>query len=51
MKVLGDKVNWGTVLVAVGVFITLEMIAEIYVFKPGVQRIVKEELEQKGIVS
>ena len=50
MKVLGDKVNWGTVVIAVGCFIALEMIAEIYVFKPGVQRIVKEELENHKII-
>ena len=50
MKVFGDKVNWGTVAVAVGCFVALEMIAEIYVFKPGVQRIVKEELKQHKII-
>ena len=45
MKVLGDKVNWGTVAVAVGCFIAIEMLAEIYIFKPGVRKIVREELE------
>jgi len=48
MKVFGDKVNWGTVAVAVGTFIAIEMLAEIYIFRPGVQRIVKEELEERG---
>jgi|TARA_R110001592_G_scaffold20489_8_gene83064 hypothetical protein len=50
MKVFGDKVNWGTVAVAVGTFIAIEMLAEIFVFKPGVQRIVKEELEKHKII-
>ena len=50
MKVFGDKVNWGTVVVSVGVFIAIEMLAEIYIFKPGVQRIVKEELEKHKII-
>lgn len=50
MKVFGDKVNWGTVAVAVGVFIAIEMLAEIYVFKPGVQRIVEEELQRHEII-
>ena len=48
MKVFGDKINWGTVTVAVGTFIALEMLAEIYSFRPGVQRIVKEDLEIRG---
>mgnify|MGYP000368335355 CR=1 FL=1 len=48
MKLFGDEINWGTVAVAVAAFITIEMIAEVYVFKPGVKRIVKEELEQRG---
>ena len=48
MKVFGDKINWGIVTVAVGTFIALEMLAEIYIFRPGVQRIVKEELEKRG---
>ena len=50
MKVFGDKINWGTVTVAVGCFIALEMLAEIYVFRPGVQKIVKEELEKHKII-
>ena len=50
MKFFGDKVNWGTVAVAVGSFIALEMLAEIYIFKPGVQRIVAEELDKRGFV-
>ena len=50
MKVLGDEVNWGTVVVAVVGFIALEMIAEIYVFRPGVQKIVKEELENHKVI-
>lgn len=49
MKVLGDKVNWGTVLIAVGGFIALEMIAEAFIFRPGVRKIVKEELEARGL--
>lgn len=48
MKVFGDKINWGTVTVAVGTFIAIEMLAEIYIFRPGVQKIVKEELEKRG---
>lgn len=46
MKVLGDKVNWGTVVVAVGSFILIEMLAEIFIFKPGVKKIVEEQLEE-----
>ncbi len=49
MKVFGDKVNWGTVAVAVGTFIAIEMLAEIYVFRPGVQKIVEEELDKRGL--
>ncbi len=49
MKVFGDKVNWGTVAVAVGCFIALEMLAEIYIFKPGVRRIVDEELNKREL--
>ncbi len=48
MKVLGDKVNWGTVIVAVGCFIAIEMLAEIYIFKPGVKKIVNEELNKRN---
>ena len=48
MKVFGDKVNWGTVVVAVGAFVALEMLAEIYIFRPGVVRIVDEELSERG---
>ena len=50
MKVFGDKVNWGTVAVAVGCFVALEMIAEIYVFRPGVVKIVNEELKKQEII-
>ena len=50
MKVFGDKVNWGTVAVAVGVFIAIEMLAEIYVFRPGVKKIVDEELRNHEII-
>ena len=49
MKLFGDKINWGTVTIAVGAFIALEIWAEIYVFRPGVESIVKEELEKRGI--
>jgi len=49
MKLFGDKINWGTVTVTVGTFIAIEMLAEIYVFRPGVERIVKEELEKRGL--
>ncbi len=49
MKVFGDKINWGTVTVAVGAFVLLEILAEIYVFRPGVEKIVKEELDKRGI--
>jgi len=49
MKVLGDKVNWGTVVVSVGIFITLEWLAEIYIFRPGVVRVVEETLEEKEL--
>jgi len=49
MKVFGDKINWGTVTVAVAAFVALEMWAEIYVFRPGVKKIVKEELDKKGL--
>ena len=48
MKVLGDKVNWGTVVVAVGCFIAIEMLAEIYIFKPGVKKIVHQELNKRN---
>ena len=48
MTLLGDKINWGTVVVAVGCFIALEMLAEVYIFKPGVKKIVKEELDKKN---
>ena len=50
MKVFGDEVNWGTVAVAVGVFIAIEMLAEIYVFRPGVKKIVDEELRNHEII-
>ncbi len=49
MKLFGDKINWGTVAVAVGAFVALEMWAEIYVFRPGVKKIVKEELDKRGL--
>jgi uncharacterized membrane protein (DUF485 family) len=48
MTLFGDKINWGTVAVAVGCFVALEILAEIYVFKPGVQKIVDEELGKRG---
>tara|TARA_R110002074_G_scaffold371011_2_gene546022 strand:+ start:335 stop:487 length:153 start_codon:yes stop_codon:yes gene_type:complete len=48
MKVFGDNINWGTVTVAVGCFIAIEMLAEIYVFRPGVVKIVDEELKKRG---
>ena len=48
MKVWGDRVNWGTVTVAVCAFVALELLAEIYIFRPGVVRIVDEELDKRG---
>jgi|TARA_R110000824_G_scaffold144586_1_gene312556 hypothetical protein len=50
MKLFGDKINWGTVTVAVAAFIAIEMIAEIYVFRPGVVKIVDEELKKHKII-
>jgi hypothetical protein len=49
MKLFGDKINWGTVVVSVGLFITLEWLAEIYIFRPGVVRVVEETLTEKEL--
>tara|TARA_Y100000592_G_scaffold42645_1_gene67771 strand:- start:969 stop:1121 length:153 start_codon:yes stop_codon:yes gene_type:complete len=48
MKEFGDKVEWRTVVVSVCAFIAVEMLLEIYIFQPGVRRIVDEELEKRG---
>ena len=48
MKEFGDKVEWRTVVVSVCAFIAVEMLLEVYIFQPGVRRIVDEELEKRG---
>tara|TARA_R100001509_G_scaffold156316_1_gene119480 strand:- start:61 stop:213 length:153 start_codon:yes stop_codon:yes gene_type:complete len=48
MKEFGDKVEWRTVVVSVLAFVAVEMLLEIYIFQPGVRRIVDEELEKRG---